>query len=177
MCAGVLKRLAEIGDFGLDRVAAEIAYRADRLWRPHIADRLAGGELLLHDAAEYRIAQSIGAGAALPRAAKPAHPMTDVQKKAFALLFAVIGDVDAGFGLLFDDLAQGLLPQPVEFGRIDRFAARPANMQPGQLRRAAAGCRYGWSESVVRCGASSLSSSIIQQVVQLSGGERGPVRC
>ena len=133
MRAGIGERRAEIGDFRLDRVAAEIAHRADRLRRPHIADRLTRCELLLHDAAEYRIAQRIGAGAALPRSAKPAHAMPDVQKKAFPLLLAVVADIDSGFGLLFDDPAQRRLTQSVEFGWIDRFAARPANVQPGQL--------------------------------------------
>ena len=40
MRAGIGECRAEIGDFGLDRLAAEIAHRADRLRRPHIADRL-----------------------------------------------------------------------------------------------------------------------------------------
>ena len=59
--------------------------------------------------------------------------MADVEKKAFALLLAVVADIDSGFGLLCDDPAQRLLPESLQFGRIDRFAARPANMQPGQL--------------------------------------------
>ena len=69
--------------------------------------------------------------------------MADMQEKAFALLLAVIGDVDFGLGLLVDDPAQRLLAEPVEFARIDRFAAGAAHMQPGQFRRTrqAAGVR------------------------------------
>ncbi len=127
---------SELGAFGLDRAAAEIADFGDRLGRAHVADRLAGGELLFHDPAEHRVAQRIGAGAALPRSAKPAHAVADVQKEAFALLLAIVGDIDAGCGLLGDDAAQGLVAEPVDLRRIDRFAARSANIELGQLGRA-----------------------------------------
>ena len=138
---GVGERGAEIGDLGLDRVAAEIAHRADRLWRAHVADRRARGELLLHDPPKHRVAQRVGAGAALPRPAKTAHPVADVQEKALALLLAVVADIDARFGLFLDDPAQRRFSQAIEFGGVDRFAARAANVQPGQLRwaRQAAG--------------------------------------
>ncbi len=135
MRPGLIECRAEIGAFGLDPAAAEIAHRVDRLGRPHIADRLAGGELFFHDPFEDRIAQRVGAGAALPRPAKPAHAVADVQEKTLALLFAVVADVDARRGLLADNPAQCLLSQPVELCRIDQFAARPGYMEPGQLRR------------------------------------------
>src|SRR5262245_20524954 len=103
MCSGLVKRGLEVGAFGLDRGGSQIADLADRLGRPHIADCLPGGKLLLHLAQEDRIAQGVSAGPALPRSAKTAHAVLDVKKEPLALLFAVIADVDPGISLLVDD--------------------------------------------------------------------------
>src|SRR5437868_4222562 len=103
MGPGVAKRGPEVGTFGFDRLRTQIADFADRLWRPHVADRLLGGELLLHHLLECRIAQRVGARPALPRAAKTAHPMLDMEEEAFPLLLAVVGDVDLCLGLLAQD--------------------------------------------------------------------------
>ena len=108
--AGIVERRAEIGALGFDSTAAEIAHGANRLGRPHVADRLAAGKLRLHDRLEDRVAQRVGAGAPLPRPAKPAHPVADVQKEALALLLAIVGDVDPGLGLPAHDRAQRRLP-------------------------------------------------------------------
>jgi hypothetical protein len=57
--------------------------------------------------------------------------MADVEKKPLALLLAIVADIDPRFGLLTDDPAQRLPPQPVEFCRIHRFAPRPAHIEAG----------------------------------------------
>jgi len=48
MRAGLAECRLEIGAFGLDRGSPERTNLADRFGRPHVADRLSGGELLLH---------------------------------------------------------------------------------------------------------------------------------
>src|SRR6185437_4959937 len=101
------------------RAGSEITDIADRLGRPHVADRLAGGELLLHDPLEHRVAQRVGAGPALPRAAKAAHPVADVEEEPLALLLAVVAEVDPGLGLLAHHPAQRVMAEPFELRRID----------------------------------------------------------
>ena len=61
--------------------------------------------------------------------------MPDMQEEAFALLLAIVGDIDPGLGLFVDNPAQGFFAEALEFGRIDQFAAGAANVQPGQLGR------------------------------------------
>src|SRR5215831_3701381 len=69
--------------------------------------------------------------------------MADVQKEPLALLLAVVAEIDPRRSLFADDPAHRLASEPVEFGRVDRFASRPAHIEAGQLRRArqAAGMR------------------------------------
>src|SRR5262249_6408470 len=90
----------------------------------------------------------VGAGPALPGAAKAAHPVADVKKEPLALLFAVVADVGAGVGLLAHDPAQRRLAEPLELGRIDGFAPRPAYKEPGQLGRARQAAGMGRQDPV-----------------------------
>src|SRR5215469_5215576 len=103
---GLVERRREIGAFGFDRASAEIADFSNRLRRAHIAHRSARRELLFHHLPEHRIAQRVGTSAALPGAAKAAHPMADVEKETLALLLAVVAEIDPRFHLLAHDRAQ-----------------------------------------------------------------------
>ena len=134
--SALVERGAEIGAFGLQLAVIDIAHLADRNRRLVIAYGLARSQRLRHLLLEDRVALDIAARPALPAPAEPAHAMADIEKERLALLLAVIADIDAGLDLLVDDPAQRRLAQPVEFGRIDRFAAGPPHIKPGQLRRA-----------------------------------------
>src|SRR5580704_8028984 len=136
MGPGVAERGPEVGTFGFDRRCTEIADFADRLGRPHVADRLLGGELLLHHLLECRIAQRVGARAALPRATKAGHAVLDVEEKAFPLLLAVVGDIDPCLSLLAQDRAQRRLAKSFDLGGVDRFSFRSTYIEAGELRRA-----------------------------------------
>src|SRR5262249_9011397 len=68
-------------------------------------------------------------------AAEAAHAVADIEKERFALLLAIVADVDAGFDLFVDDLAQRLLAETVELGRIDLATPRPPHIEARQLRR------------------------------------------
>src|SRR5439155_7584125 len=114
MGAGLVECGLEIGAFGLDRGSPERTDLADRFGRPHVADRLPSCKLLLHHLLEYRVAHGVGAGPALPRAAKAAHPVADMKEEALALLLAVVADIGAGFGLLAHDPAQRRPAQSLE---------------------------------------------------------------
>ena len=134
--AGVVERRLEVGALGLNRGGSQVTDLADRLGRPHVADCLSGSELLLHHLQKDRIAQRIGARAALPRPAKTAHAVADMEKEPFALLLAIVADVDTRLGLLFYDPAQRRPPQLVDLRRINRFAPGAAHIEAGQLGRA-----------------------------------------
>src|ERR1700730_7862872 len=148
MRAGLVECRLEIGAFGLDRGRPERADLADRFGRPHVADRLSDGQLLLHRLLEYRVTQGIGAGPALPRTAKATHPVADVKKEALALLLAIVADVGARIDLLRDDSPQRRLAQSFELARIDGFAPRPAHKEPGELRRARQAAGMGRQDPV-----------------------------
>jgi hypothetical protein len=143
MSAGLAQRRREIGTLRFDRSAPEIANFADRFGRAHIADRLFAGQLLLHHSLEERIAKGIGPCPALPRSPKPAHPVPDVEEKSLALLFAVVADVDLGFGLLAHHRSQRLAAQPLELGGVDRFPPRPAHIKA---------CKFGWTRQAAGMG-------------------------
>jgi len=136
MRPSLIESRPEVGAFGFNRGGSQIADLADRLGRPHIADRRPCGELLLHHLPKDRIAQRIGTSPALPRSAKPAHPVANVQKKPLALLLAIVADVDTRLGLLLDYPAQRRLPELIDLHRIDRFATRSAHIEAGKLGRA-----------------------------------------
>ena len=65
-------------------------------------DRVVGG----FRNGETGIAGHVGEGATGPAGAEAAHAPLDVQEEAFALLFAVVDEVDAGFDLPGDDVAE-----------------------------------------------------------------------
>jgi hypothetical protein len=58
--------------------------------------------------------------------------LRDIGLKADALLFAVIADVDAGFFLLFDDMAHRLVHLGVEGCSIDWFAGLALDEELGK---------------------------------------------
>ena len=55
--------------------------------------------------------------------------MADVEEECLALLLAVVADVDAGGDLLRHDIAHRRLADAVQFRRIDRLAARAADVE------------------------------------------------
>src|SRR5438045_5997342 len=126
---------AEIGDLRFELAVIDIAHFADRLWWVHVRHRFARSQLLRHLLLQERVPLDIAAGPALPAAAEAAHAVADIEEEGLALLLAIVADVDAGLDLLVDDLAQGLLAEPLDFGRIDLAAARPPDIESGQLRR------------------------------------------
>jgi hypothetical protein len=131
---GIERRL-EVVAFGVDCGRIEVAHRADRLGRVHVADRGPARELLLHHALEDRVAGGVAARPPLPGAPEAAHPMLHVQEKALALLLAVVADVDPGGDLLGHDPAQRLPACFCKLSRVDRLALRAAHVQPDQLGR------------------------------------------
>src|SRR5580704_18168553 len=144
-----LERGAEIGDLRLQLGIIDVAHLADRLGRLVIADRLARRQRLGHLFFQQRVALDIAARPALPAAAEAAHPVADVEEEGLALLLAVVADVDAGLDLLVDDLAQGLLAEPVEFGRVDLAATSPPDIEPGQFRWARQAAGMGRQDPVL----------------------------
>src|SRR4029077_19400738 len=108
-----------------------------------IADRLAAGEHLRHLRLEERIALGVAARPAPPAPADPAHAVAEIEKEGFALLLAIVADVDAGLDLLVDDSTERRLAEPVELGPVDRAAAGALDIEMGQFGRArqAAGMR------------------------------------
>src|SRR5205823_8145697 len=121
---------SEIGDLRFELAVIDIAHFADRLWWVHIRHRFARSQLLRHLLLQERIALDIAAGPALPAAAEPAHAVADIEEEGLALLLAIVADIDAGRGLLVDDLAKRLLAEPIELGRIDLAAARAPDIEP-----------------------------------------------
>ena len=130
---GRIEHASKILAFGVDRRRIEIAHLADRLGRQEIADRVAAGLLLLQHLLEDRVARDVAARPALPAAAKAAHAVLDVEEEAFALLLAVVADVDAGLDLLRHDLAQRVAAGGVECGGVDRLAAARLRIELDQL--------------------------------------------
>ena len=180
----LVERGAEIGAFGLQFAVIDIAHLADRKRRLVIADRLARRQRLRHLLLEDRVALDIAARPALPAAAEPAHAVADIEEERLALLLAVVADIDAGLDLLVDDPAQRRLAEPVEFGRIDRFAAGPPHIEPGQLRRARQAAGMGRQDAVVAAlhflppenpAATSGVAPVVRLAIRLlpAGGARG----
>ena len=99
-----IEHLAEVGAFAHRFRCADIVDVADHLRGREVADHLLAGVLMLQRPLENRIVLDVGARPALPRSPKARHPVTDMEEEAFALLFAVIADIDSGFDLLWNDL-------------------------------------------------------------------------
>src|SRR5271155_629449 len=178
MRPGVARRGPEVGTFGFDRLCTQIADFADRLWRPHVADRLLGGELLLHHPLECRIAQRVGARPALPRAAKAAHAVLNVEEETLALLLAVVADVDPRLGLLAQDRAQRLLADPFDLGGVDRFSFRSAHIEAGQLgwaRQAAGMCCQDAVFAAAHCHSFWLNSWVFLSVARKQGAANAAI--
>src|SRR5215470_20203264 len=74
--------------------------------------------------------------------------MADVQKEPLALLLAVVAEIDPRRSLFADDPAHRLASEPVEFGRVNRFASRLAHIEAGQLRRAWQAAGMGRKDAV-----------------------------
>ena len=106
-----IERGPEVCAFGIDGGRIEIAHGADRFRLLEVADRLAARLLLLEHPQEHRIAERVAPLTPLPAAAEAAHPPLNVEKKALALLLAIVADVDPGLDLL---------------GTTQSSAARPA---------------------------------------------------
>jgi hypothetical protein len=132
---GRLEDGAEIVAFGIDRRRIQIAHRRGRLGRQEIADRGAGGLLLLQPLLEDRVAGDVAALPALPAAAKATHAALDVEKEALALLLAIVADVDPGLDLLGHDLPQRLAAGGIELAGVDRLARGAPCIEPDQRRR------------------------------------------
>src|SRR5205807_9608682 len=112
---------------------------------------------------------------ALPAAAKAAHAVADIEEERLALLLAVVADVDAGLDLLVDDPAQGFLAEPVKLGRVDLAAARPPDIEPGQLGRARQAAGMGRQDALVA--PSHRSSPSAAGLRRASRGRGSPRRC
>src|SRR5215469_9432288 len=82
-----------------NRAIVDVADVGDRRRHDEVADGVLAGELRFERRLEEGIALDIGARPALPAAAEAAHAMAEIKEKAFALLLAIVGDVDAGFRL------------------------------------------------------------------------------
>src|SRR5262249_26053856 len=104
---------------------------------------------LRHLLLQERIAFDIAAWPALPTVAETAHPVPDVEKKRFALLLAVVADIDTSFDLLVDDPGACGLANPVELGRIYRLAAGAAHIEPGERRWPRQAARMGCQNPLV----------------------------
>ena len=158
--AGIFRQdRIEMAAFVVDRAIVEIAHLADRLRQPaERRDLGLAGVLLDPHALEVRIAVDIGARRPLPAAAESRQPRLEIEKEGIALLLAVVADVDAGVVLLAHDRPHRFAAGAIDFGRIDRVAARAQRVEPRQARAAAAGCRYG-SSIFSKCCAASVRSS------------------
>ncbi len=95
------------------------------------------------------------------------------RKKPFALLLAVVADVDVRLGLFAYNAAQRRPPERFQLGRIDRFTARPANMKLGQLgwsRQApGVGCQYPFFAAAHRRSFPQLSGNFLQSSAKAAG--------
>jgi hypothetical protein len=140
----------EVRAFGPDRAVVLISHRADRLRQLVERGNLhLGGVLLVPHLPEYRIAIDVRARRAFPAAAQPGKPVAQVEKKRFALLLAVVADVDAGLRLFGHHPGERRLAGGIERSRIDCLAARAGDIEARQLFRARQAARVGRENAVV----------------------------
>jgi hypothetical protein len=120
MHVGFLRLTFRAVDFLLQLLFAVIAELGDRLGR---VEHLAGlRDALHHPLGEFRELDEFPAERPARFAAESVHALGHVGLKADPALLAVIGDVDADFGLFFHDVGNAIVRQLVDFLAIDPFA-------------------------------------------------------
>src|SRR5579872_5651077 len=142
------EHLAEIGALSHRFGRADIVDLTDHLWRREIADHLLDRVLLFERALEDRIMLDIGARPTLPCSAKACHPVADMEEKAFALLLAVIADVDSGLDLFWNDFLERGVTGLVDLGRIDCLAPGTHGIKSGERRRSRQAAGMGGENAI-----------------------------
>ena len=68
----------------------------------------------------------------MPGASKAADAVTDFEEECFALLFAVVANIDSDHDLATDHVEYRFSCRSLEFGARHRFVAAPADVQAAQ---------------------------------------------